>query len=92
MGMNEFKLQFYFNLYKEKPFCSRDEFRLNFQKEHGKFVYLPELIRMIEDYQMKKYGETITNHFSLRTRKEARILNTRAKNRKNRRLNYERKN
>ena len=27
MGTNEFKLEFYFNLYKDKPLKSRDEFR-----------------------------------------------------------------
>lgn len=90
--MNEFKLQFYFNLYKEKPFNSRDEFRLNFRKKHGRFQYIEELILMIEKYQMKKYGETITNHFSLRTNQEAIKINNRARTREIGRLKYDRKN
>ena len=50
MGINEFKLEFYFNLYKDKPLKSRDEFRKNFKKAHGNFLYLPELIVRIENY------------------------------------------
>ena len=48
MGINEFKLEFYFNLYKDKPLKNRDEFRKNFKKAHGNFLYLPELIVRIE--------------------------------------------
>ena len=33
MGINEFKLEFYFNLYKDKPLKSRDEFRKNYKKK-----------------------------------------------------------
>ena len=61
MGINEFKLEFYFNLYKDKPLKNRDEFRKNFKKAHGNFLYLPELIVRIENYQIKKYGETLDN-------------------------------
>lgn len=86
MGMNEFKLQFYFNLYKDKPFNSRDEFKLNFIKKHGRFQYLSELIVRIERYQIKKYGEGITHNYHLRDRGEARLLNTKAKTRENRRI------
>ena len=57
--MNEFKLNFYFNLYKDKALPNRDEFRKNFKKNYGNFQYIEELIRMVEKYQMKKYGETL---------------------------------
>lgn len=57
----EFKLQFYYNLYKNSPVGSREKFRERFRKKHGKFKYLPELILMIEKYQVEKFGKTIWN-------------------------------
>lgn len=57
--MEEFKLNFYFNLYKDREYANRDVFRANFHKLHGEFIYLEELIRMIEKYQMKKYGNIL---------------------------------
>lgn len=59
--MNEFKLEFYFNKYKDKPLPNRDEFRKKFKKEHGKFDDLEELILKIEGYQLKRYGCTLPN-------------------------------
>jgi hypothetical protein len=55
----EFNLKVYFNMYKDSPIGSRDNFRARFIKKHGKFKYLPELIVMIEEYQRKKYGITL---------------------------------
>lgn len=55
----EFKLNLYFNMYKDYPIGSRDNFRNLFKRKHGEFHYLPELIRMIEQYQKEKYGMTI---------------------------------
>ena len=57
--MEEFKLQFYFNLYKNTAMDSRNDFRVKFHKRHGEFNYLNELIRMIENYQIKTYGCTL---------------------------------
>ena len=57
--MEDFKLQFYFNLYKDKAMITRSLFRVEFIKRHGEFKYLEELIRMIEDYQINKYGTTL---------------------------------
>lgn len=71
MGKIEFQLNYYFNMYKDKALPNRDEFRLNFRKKHGKFQYINELIRMIEDYQMKKYGETLNSFIKERSRIEA---------------------
>ena len=52
----DFKLNLYFNMYKDTPLPNGDEFRKKFKKEHGKFPYLNELIVMIINYQVKKYG------------------------------------
>ena len=54
--MFEFKLNYYFEKYKDVSIVSRDNFRQRFRKENGKFQYLEELIIMIERYQIKKYG------------------------------------
>lgn len=86
MGINEFKLEFYFNLYKDKPLKSRDEFRKNFKKSHGNFLYLPELIVRIENYQIKKYGETLDNFVYIPDRNERRKNNYRVNAEQKRRL------
>lgn len=59
--MDEFKLEFYFNKYKDSSLPNRDTFRCKFKKEHGNFLYLEELILKIEEYQLKKYGCTLPN-------------------------------
>ena len=59
---NEFKLQLFFNMYKDIQISSRDSFRAWFRKKHGRFSCLNELIFMIEQYQMEKYGETISRY------------------------------
>lgn len=86
MGMNEFKLEFYFNLYKDKPLKSRDEFRKKFKKAHGNFLYLPELIVKIENYQIKKYGETLDNFVYIPNRNERRKNNYKVNAEQKRRL------
>lgn len=86
MGTNEFKLEFYFNLYKDKPLKNRDEFRKNFKKVHGNFLYLPELIFRIENYQIKKYGETLDNFVYIPDRNERRKNNYRVNAEQKRRL------
>jgi hypothetical protein len=62
--MNDFKFNYYLNLYKEKSLPNRDEFRKNFKKKHGKYNKLEELIISIENYQFKKYGQTLNSHFA----------------------------
>ena len=64
--MLEFKLQYYFEKYKDTSIVGTAEFKDNFKKEHGDFVLLPELINMIIKYQIKKYGELVTSGKSLR--------------------------
>lgn len=57
----EFKLQFYFNLYKDYPVASKEKFKMHFEKNHGKFRYFSELYIMISKYQHDNYGETLHN-------------------------------
>lgn len=57
--MLDFKLNYYFEKYKDTSMVSRREFRQRFKKENGEFKYLEELIIMIERYQLKKYGTGI---------------------------------
>lgn len=59
MGTLDFKLELYFNMYKDSPIIRRSYFTKRFIKKHGKFKYLPELILMIERYKLKKYGNLI---------------------------------
>lgn len=86
MGKLEFQLNMYFETYKDLPLPNRDAFRKNFKKKHGKFRYLEELIKMIEEHQIKKYGATLSNFIKVRSREEARKLHNKANERDKRRL------
>lgn len=55
----DFKLNYYYHKYKDTPLPNSDEFRKRFKRDHGKFLYLNELILMIINYQVKTYGQTI---------------------------------
>ena len=68
--MSNFKLNIYYEMYKNKPLPSRDEFRRNFKKKYGKFQDLEELIRMIECYQLKRYGQTLNNFIKIPGKEE----------------------
>lgn len=57
--MLEFKLEYYFNLYKDTVLVSTTKFKDTFIKKHGDFELLPELINMIQKYQYKKYGNLL---------------------------------
>lgn len=57
--MWEFKLNYYFEKYKDVSIVRRNDFRQRFKKENGDFKYLEELILMIERYQIKKYGTSL---------------------------------
>lgn len=59
MVNNDFKLNLYFELYKNTQISCRNNFRQMFTKKHGRFECLDELIFMIEQYQIEKYGETL---------------------------------
>ena len=86
--MLEFKLNMYFEEFKEMPLGSRDNFRKKFKKKYGNFQYLEELIVMIERYQFKKYGTTLerSDYTSIRTMEEAKKISQRSRNRERKRL------
>lgn len=69
--MDEFKLNFYYNIYKDKPISTREEFRIKFKKLHGEFNYVNELIVMIEKHQLKKYGTTLYEFGDNENKREA---------------------
>lgn len=58
--MIEFKLQYYFELYKDTPVLNIPRFKKEFKEKHGNFDLLYELIIMIQRYQHKKYGDLIS--------------------------------
>lgn len=84
--MLDFKLNYYFEKMKDISFTSRQEFRIIFKKKYGKFQYLEELIKMIEEYQIKKYGCRIANYYELRTSEDAIRLTIKARQRERRRI------
>lgn len=61
MNEGEFKLQFYFNLYKDKSIINSNMFRTKFKKLHGNFEHLDKLVVKMENYQIKKYGCILEN-------------------------------
>ena len=78
----DFKLNYYFNKLKDLPFQSRNEFKGNFIRKYGNFELLNELVLMVENYQMEKYGQTICSFNPGKTKIE---------NERIRRLEYQRK-
>lgn len=54
--MLEFKLQYYFEEYKDSSVTSYTKFREEFKKKHNDFELFKELYIMIQKYQLKKYG------------------------------------
>ena len=54
--MLDFKLNYYFEMLKDKPFKSTKIFKSEFIKQYGNFEYLNELVVMITNYQIEKYG------------------------------------
>lgn len=57
--MLEFKLQYYFEIYKDAAIISTSKFKEEFIKKHGKFELLNELVIMIQRYQRNKYGDVV---------------------------------
>ena len=57
--MLEFKLQYYFEKYKDIGLTSTSKFKTEFIKTEGNFDLLNELIVMIQRYQFHKYGEIV---------------------------------
>ena len=57
--LEEFLYRLYFEMYKDFPVTSTEEFRRFFKKRHGEYKYLNELVRDLQNYQIKKHGQTI---------------------------------
>ena len=89
--MNEFKLQFYFNIFKDKTMNNIVTFKANFKKLYGDFNYINELIIMIEKYQIKKYGCVLKDFEIKLTKEDCKRLAVNSNSRKHNRLkgNYE---
>lgn len=69
----EFKLNYYFELYKDKPFLNSRDFRIKFTKKYGNFKYISELIIMINKYQCTKYGNGLCSTVEHLSREELRV-------------------
>lgn len=57
--MLEFKLNYYFEKYKDSCVISLPKFREKFIKESGEFPLINEVFIMIQRYQYKNYGELV---------------------------------
>lgn len=59
--MLEFKLNYYFNKYKDTICFRVAKFKEEFIKQEGEFELLNELVIMIQKYQHKRYGDLISD-------------------------------
>lgn len=59
MTLDKFKQLLYFEKYKDYPISARDKFRNYFTTNHGRYKDINEVIKLIERYQVKKYGCTL---------------------------------
>lgn len=57
--MLEFKLNYYFEKYKDTCVLSLSIFRDKFIKENGEFPLINEVFIMVQKYQYKQYGDLI---------------------------------
>lgn len=73
VGKLEFKLNMYFEMYKDKSFHNAKEFKTYFINKHGEFPYLSELYMMMDKYQIKKYGQSLVYTYDPFLTKEERL-------------------
>lgn len=59
--MLEFKLNYYFEKYKDTCVIFLPKFREKFIKENGDFSLINEVFIMIQKYQYKKYGDLVAS-------------------------------
>lgn len=59
--MLEFKLNYYFEMYKDTCILSAPRFKEIFTKKHGDFELINELAIMIQKYQYEKYGNLLSS-------------------------------
>ena len=85
--MLDFKLNYYFEILKDKPFKSYREFKSEFNKKYGYFKYLNELFIKVNNYQTEKYGGRLCSVFLLDTREEKKKAIVNSNQRKRYRLN-----
>ena len=79
MDKYEFQINYYFNLYKDMPIKNTKEFKGKFEKKHGKFQYLNEVILKINKYQIKKYGNSLLDLPEKKTREQYIRINLNAR-------------
>ena len=84
--MLEFKLNYYFEKYKDYPLSSATRFKTAFISENGTFELLNELIVMIQRYQIKKYGVVLEHGSITLKRDDVYTYSNRENNRKLRRF------
>lgn len=73
----EFKLNFYFEKYKDYSFKTNEEFKRMFIKKEGDFILLNELVLLVNKYQVKKFGTNLHNECDINglSRKISKRLN-----------------
>lgn len=81
MDKYEFKINYYFNMYKNEPLSNAKEFKMRFIKKHGNFQYLNEVVLRINRYQVKKYGNGLIRFSEFETDEQ---LQRKAKNSRHR--------
>ena len=75
--MLNFKLNYYFEILKDKPFKNCKHFKNKFKKKYGDFKYLNELLVMVNNYQAEKYGGSLGTSYYRATKEEhIKISNT----------------
>lgn len=79
--MLAFKLNLYYEKYKDTSIISRKYFKNQFIKENGNFPLLNELLLMIEKYQIKKYGSLLVSGTYIPPKESKEILHNRESNR-----------
>lgn len=84
--MLEFKLNYYFEKYKDTALSSATRFKAQFIKDNGNFELLNELIVMIQRYQIKNYSEVLEHGSITLKRDEKYTYSNRENNRKIRRF------
>lgn len=61
----EFKLNYYFEKYKDTSFKTNEIFKRDFIKKEGDFTLLNELVLLINKYQVKKFGTNLCNECNI---------------------------
>ena len=77
--MLDFKLNYYFEMLKDKPFKNGKDFKSEFKKKYGDFKYLNELFIMVSNYQLEKYGGGLNSSY-YNTKKQDHIKISNASN------------